>query len=308
MAGRRVQYILLLLGAGTYYIASGEWLSWVLLVTALGLPWLSLLLSLPAILGFRAAPAGVDVLEQGEEAELWLLGSCRMPLPPFKGFLRVESCFTGKAWRYAPEQGLSTQHCGGYRVGVEKARICDYLGLFSFRARHTKEQTILVRPREEWAPDLPDPQRLELERWVPKPGGGFSENHEHRLYRPGDSLNQLHWKLSAKVGDLMIREPMEPVRGAVLLTLRLAGTPEELDRKLGRLLWVGRYLLGRELDFELRALTGAGVLSFPVDTELALQKAVDRLLCSPLAAPGEGWEESIGASWRYHIGGDAHEG
>ena len=298
---------MLLLGTMVYYLASGEWIAWILLLTAAGLPWLSLLLSLPAILGFQAAPAGVDVLEQGEEAEIWLLGSCASPMPPFKGHIRVQSCFTGRSWRYEPDRGLSTEHCGGYRVRVEKAKICDYLGLFAFRARKTKEQTILVRPREMPVSDLLDPQRIELGSWVPKPGGGFSENHEHRLYRPGDNLNQLHWKLSAKVGDLLLREPMDPVRGAVLLTVSLRGDPDTLDRKLGRLLWVGRYLLERELDFEIRALTGSGVLSSHVADQPDLQKAVDRLLCAPVAEEGASWGDGIDACWQYHIGGDADE-
>ena len=68
MAGRRLEYLLLLIAAAVYYVASGEWISWILLLTVAGLPWLSLLLSLPAILGFQAAPAGAEVLEQGEEA------------------------------------------------------------------------------------------------------------------------------------------------------------------------------------------------------------------------------------------------
>lgn len=298
---------MLLLGALLYYVASGEWISWILLLTVAGVPWLSLLLSLPAIWGFQASPAGVDVLEQGEEAEIWLLGSCGSPMPPFKGHIRLQSCFTGRQWRYEPERGFSTEHCGGYRARVEKAKICDYLGLFAFRARNTKEQTILVRPREIPVSDLLDPQRLELGSWVPKPGGGFSENHEHRLYRPGDSLNQLHWKLSAKVGDLILREPMEPVRGAVLLTMSLRGDPDALDRKFGRLLWVGRYLLERELDFEIRALTGSGVLCSHVDSENDLQKAIDRLLCVPLAEDGAPWDDGVEACWQYHIGGDADE-
>ena len=108
---------------------------------------------------------------------------------------------------------------GGYRVTVEKARVCDYLGLFSFRVRKCREQTVLVRPKSQAVEDLVDPRGMEINAWVPKPGGGYAENHEHRLYRPGDNLNQLHWKLSAKVGDLILREPMEPVQGAVLLTV-----------------------------------------------------------------------------------------
>ena len=298
---------MLLMGVLVYYVASGEWISFVLLVTVAGLPWLSLILSLPAIRNFQVSPAGVEILEQGEEAEIWLLGSCRSPMPPFKGHLRIQSCFTGKSWRYEPEEGFSTLHCGGYRARVEKARICDYLGIFSFRARNSREQTILVRPKPAPVSDLVDPQRLELGSWVPKPGGGFSENYEHRLYRPGDSLNQLHWKLSAKMGELILREPMEPVRGAVLLTVTLAGEPDALDRKFGRLLWAGRYLLERELDFEIRALTGAGLSCFHVDSEDGLQKAIDQLLCAPLTQEGSSWEQDADACWQYHVGGEADE-
>ena len=307
MAARRLEYLLLLTGTAVYYVASGEWLAWILLLTAVGLPWLSLLLSLPAIWSFQAAPAGAEVLEQGEEAEIWLLGSCPFPLPPFRGILRVTNLLTGKSFRYEQDRGLSTEHCGGYRVAVEKAKVCDYLGLFAFRTRKTKEQTLVVRPRPQAVEDLVDPQRMEINSWVPKTGGGYAENHEHRLYRPGDNLNQLHWKLSAKVGNLILREPMEPVRGAVLLTLALRGSPAELDRKFGRLLYAGDYLLQRELDFEIHALTGAGVVCTHVEDQDTLYKAENRLLCQPLAEPGQSWEEGTPAQWQYHIGGDADE-
>lgn len=304
---RRLQYGLLLLGVAAYYVSSGEWISWILLVVTLGLPWLSLLLSLPAMVSFRVAPAGVDTLEMGEEADLWLLGSCSFPMPPFRGRIRVQSLQTGEDWRYCAEDGLPTDHCGGYRAKTEKVRIYDYLGLFSFRARKTQCQTVVIRPKPVPVEDLVDPQRLEIDRWIPKPGGGFAENHEHRPYRPGDNLNQLHWKLSAKVGNLITREPMEPVRGAVLLTLSLQGEPAELDRKFGRLLWAGRFLLDRELDFEVRALTAKGVLTLRVDSEAALLKAVDTLLCTGQPEKDVSWDHTGQASWQYHIGGDPDE-
>ncbi len=299
--------MLLLTGTAAYYLASGEWIAWVLLVCAVGLPWLSLLLSLPAILGFQASPAGAGIVEQGEQTELWLMGSCPFPMPPFRGFLRVYSCFTGKDCRYSPEKGFPTEHCGGYRIAVEKARVCDYLGLFSFPARKTREQRLLVRPKVTPVEDLVDPERMEINAWIPKSGGGFSENHEHRLYRPGDRLNQLHWKLSAKMGNLILREPMQAVQGAVLLTLTLSGTPQELDRKMGRLEYAAGYLLKRELDFEIRAMTGSGILSAYVDCEAALHRAIDQLLCTPLAQRDDGWDIGQQASWQYHIGGDGDE-
>ena len=53
MAGRRLIYLTVLSGCGIFYIAYGEWLSYLALMLVLMLPWLSLLLSLPAMLSLR---------------------------------------------------------------------------------------------------------------------------------------------------------------------------------------------------------------------------------------------------------------
>ena len=70
-------YLAALAGCGVFYIAYGEWLSWLILVLMLALPWFSLLFSLWPMLNFRLSPAGPEALEMGQPLELWLLGSCR---------------------------------------------------------------------------------------------------------------------------------------------------------------------------------------------------------------------------------------
>lgn len=306
MTANRLWYLAALLGAGAYYIASGQWISFLLLVAVLALPWLSLLLSLPAILNFHASPAGLDIIPMGEEAELWLLGSCFRPMPPFRGKIRMQTCITGEVRRYNAEQGLPTEHCGGIVATAEKMRVCDYLGIFAFPVKKLRSKTIRIRPTPLAVPDPPDIGAFLPRRWKPKPGGGFSESHEIRLYRPGDSLNQVHWKLSAKTGKLMLREPMDPIRGDVLLTMTLRGTPEELDRKFGRLEWMSNHLLDLEVPHILRVLTADGILSFPVSIPQDLYRAIDRLLCTR-AAESSIREHSFSASWQYHIGGDPDE-
>ena len=144
--------------------------------------------------------------------------------------------------------------------------------------------------------------------WRPKFGGGYAENHELRLYRPGDNLNQVHWKLTAKTGKWMLREPMEPQRGLVLLTMELRGTPEELDRKLGRLLWLGNHLLEKNISFRLRVLTGQGLEDREIASAQQLLEQLDALLCSPAAAEGSLPDPAAPASWHYHIGGEPDEG
>ena len=307
MAARRIWYLTALAGCLVFYVAYGEWFSFLLLCCILGLPWLSLLVSLPAMLQFRAEVAGTDRARQGVEAEVWILGTCPLPLPLFKGKIRLRRCITGESWRYKVHKGLPTDHCGGITAAVERGSVCDYLGLFSIPLRKPGKKTILIRPVPLPLPEPPDLQRYLARSWKPKFGGGYAENHELRLYRPGDSLNQVHWKLSAKTGKLILREPMEPVRGLILLTMTLRGTPDEIDRKFGRLLWMGTYLLGQEVRFEIRALTADGVQSFPVTSEQDLHRAIDTLLCAG-AAEGSVRDFDFAASWQYHIGGEPDEG
>ena len=306
MAARRIWYLTALAGCLVFYVAYGEWFSFLLLCCILGLPWLSLLVSLPAMLQFRAEVAGTDRARQGVEAEVWILGTCPLPLPLFKGKIRLRRCITGESWRYKVHKGLPTDHCGGITAAVERGSVCDYLGLFSIPLRKPGKKTILIRPVPLPLPEPPDLQRYLARSWKPKFGGGYAENHELRLYRPGDSLNQVHWKLSAKTGKLMLREPMVPERGLMLLTMDISGTAEELDRKFGRLLWLGTYLLEQSVPFEVRAMTDRGLESWSVASETELQKALEALLCSGPAA-GSVLEHSFAASWQYHVGGGADE-
>ena len=307
MLGRRMVYLTAVAGCGAFYIAYGEWFSWVTLLAVLGLPWLSLLLSLPAMVRFRLEPGGADALTVGGYGEVWLLGSSAFPLPPFRGKLRLRGCLSGRTLLCRSGSSVPTEHCGAFSVTVSRGRVCDYLGLFAFPVKDPGQKTVLIRPTPVPVPEPPDLKRYIARSWRPKFGGGFAENHELRLYRPGDSLNQIHWKLSAKTGNLTVREPMVPQRGLALLTMTVRGTAEELDRKFGRLLWLGRYLLDRDLPFQIRALTAQGVLSLAVANQDALTKAVDALLCAGAVGEGSIRDRNYAASWQYHIGGDPYE-
>ena len=87
MAHTRLIYLAVLLGCGIFCIAYGQWFSWVLLAVVLTFPWLSVLLSLGAIRKFQAAPAGAESLLMHTRVQLWLVGSCPFPMPPFRGTL-----------------------------------------------------------------------------------------------------------------------------------------------------------------------------------------------------------------------------
>lgn len=282
MAGERLIYGTALALCGLMYLVWGEWLLWVLLAAVLGLPWVSLGLSIRSIAAFRAVPSGPKHLVQGQHGELSLLGCCTRPVPPFRGRLVLQQGFTGQRSRYRPEKGIPTEHCGCLRVRVEKARVCDYLGIFAFPVRNRGETLVIVRPRS-----IPGPSPGEA--LAPAPLGGIRSQDDEALrpYCPGDSLKSVHWKLSAKSGTLIFRQPVTPQVELPKLQTVLSGSPGELDRKLGRLLWLGEAHLREDRAFSLEAVTGAGTLTFGIRSPQELYDALDQLLCAPLAEGGQ---------------------
>lgn len=306
MAERRILYLAVLALCLVFYWAYQEWLSWLLLMGVVWLPWLSLILSLPSMVTCSAKVCGPAAIVVGQELRISYAGASRLPLASLKGHMVASSRLTGYRRRLKSAQTLEDVHCGAYEIAFQKLWVYDYLGLFRLRVRKVEGMTVLVRPKQIPAETPPDTNRYLVNAWRPKSGGGFAENHELRLYRPGDSLRQIHWKLSAKTGKLIFREPMEALRGVALLTMELRGTPAELDKKLGRLLWMSNYLLGKEIPHRIQCLTGNGVESFCVSTPSELQDAIDALLAAaPAGADAE--TEYVAASWQYHIGGDTHE-
>lgn len=307
MAGRRVLYLTVLTGCLAFYIFYRYWLSWMVLLLVVLVPIFSALVSLPAMLTTRV---GIKIpktalLEEPAEAEV--LVRCAMPGPLFRGKLLVQRPMTGEQWYLGSPAQLPVEHCGGLRLRVVSGYVYDYLGLFRLKIRREGIRSLMVRPRPVAMEDPPDLSRYLARGWRPKPGGGFAENHELRLYRPGDNLRQIHWKLTAKTGKLILREAMNPDRGRAILTLDLNGSAQELDQKMGRLLWLSRYLLDAEVSHEIYALTGNGVACYRVNDEESMLRAVDSLLWEPVAKTGSIQDRKIPASWACHVGGQADE-
>lgn len=308
MVGRRILYSLVLVGCFIFYLAYQEWLAWFLFMILFLLPWFSLLVSLPAMLTTKLRLTLPPTAEAGTPLNLRILHSCPLPSPMRNCKLTVERPLTGQRWKLKESAPLPTEHCGTLKISVKKARILDYMGMSKLPIRLTPRSCeVCIRPVPIRVDDLPSLERCAALRWKPKPGGGFSENHELRLYRPGDNIQQIHWKLSAKTGNLILREPMEPARNRVLLRMDLTGTPEILDRKFGQLLWIGQHLLENQISFHLQCLTSLGTEEWPVDSLSDLDLALEQLLGRSQPTAGSLLTRHEVANWQYFIGGGSHE-
>ena len=305
MAKRRCLYLAVLLCATVFYWANHQWLGWLLLLAVLILPVLSLVLSLPGVFTLRIRMACPSAVSCGDQILVQVTNESWLPVPMHRCIISVYKPLTKVKSMLKSGGTLPTQHCGKLFCRVEKVMITDYLGLFCFHMKTSVTATVTVLPEPITVTHPPQLCQRFTASWKPKPGGGFAENHEMRLYRPGDNLNQIHWKLSAKTGKLVIREPMIPAGQHVVVGLSLWGSEEALDIKFGRLIGLCTYLQDMGIHFELQAVTAAGVMHYPITTQQDIVKAVDTLLGMEPAAQNEELTDS--AAHIYWIGGTADD-
>lgn len=308
MVKRWLQYLAVWTVCLVFYFAYRQWMAWIVLMSVSLLPLLSLAVSLPAMLLSRFTLSLPDAVVVGSITPLDIRLECPLPPPIWRMKVTARHTLTEKTWILQPGLDCPTEHCGGLYITFTGGRVYDYMGLFFLPKKPPADTRLLIRPKQLRPKDLPDPDKNIVTFWKPKAGGGFSENHELRLYRPGDSLRQIHWKLSSKTGNLIYREPMVLVSNRLLLRLVHGGAPAQLDRKLGKMLWLGLYLQRRGLQYDVLADTVEGQKLWHIDSKQALVEVVDALLCTePLEQSELTVPTTSGSVWQYYIGGDAHE-
>lgn len=300
MITKRLCYIAALVGCVVFYIAYQAWFSTLLLWTVVLLPLVSLLAGLPSIRRFELQLTCEREIDIGDTLTVSVSADTALP---YRVKLRLRRCITGEEWRFGDHAQLPVDHCGAIAVSVRRAVVYDPLGLIGIPVRldDTLFAVAMPTPLETALPAEMD--TIVAVSWRPKAGGGFSEYHEMRDYRPGDSLKHIHWKLTAKRGEPILREPMQPEL-RWLLMLDVCGTPEELDRKFGRLLFLGRELLRRGLPFEIAAMTEKGLLRSSVVTVEDLEGAVSELLCMSPTVSMTVRDHRFAALRQHEIGGE----
>jgi uncharacterized protein (DUF58 family) len=136
-------------------------------------------------------------------------GAERLPVIPARG--GVEAMVEVVAFRRGP-----LVMAGGI---VARA---DPLGLFRAICRVPAPQTVLVLPRRYPLPMLRLPGQTQYQRGGVAMAAGIGESEEFvalREYRRGDSLRRVHWRSSARLGELTVKEFQDEyfVRHALVL-------------------------------------------------------------------------------------------
>lgn len=113
------------------------------------------------------------------------------------------------------------QRCGCVRMTVEGLQCSDFCGLARF-VRKAADTAYTVMLPEESRIDLSVLQEegFDMESFhysASRPGEDPGEAYAIRDYRPGDSIRQIHWKLTGKLEEPVIRERSYPVDDTVLV-------------------------------------------------------------------------------------------
>ncbi len=123
---------------------------------------------------------------------------------------------------------------GRYSIGVRSILFRDFLGLFAVRHRPLERKSILVKPRIRLIAHKKIPAAMVSEGNVLAGlyESGNDEMVDIRAYVPGDSLRKMHWKLTAKTGNPMVRDMRNELDNDILLLLDVGMAAEQNERTL----------------------------------------------------------------------------
>ena len=147
---------------------------------------------------------------------------------------------------------IDTLSIGVVKLVVNKVTLTDPLHFFSITIPDTATLEIPVFPEEKAQDDLPlTPASDGLEEYTESDSKGSvsSDIKEIREYRPGDRLQRIHWKLSAKLDDLFVKEMAHTSILSLVLLPEL--TRDKIEDTVAVLLGCIHVLQNREERFEI---------------------------------------------------------
>lgn len=309
MAASVVIWLLCAVGFSVWFVFAPSAVTLTLAVGAVVLPILSVIAAFVLRKKVTAELILPDSMLKNRQSTLKLAAENRAPIP----FLRVRAeiraenlltsetaaqsvnCVLPAKGRSDAELSFCAAHCGVIHLQLKKLFVYDFFGLVPLPVPCTQEKRLLILP-DTFEPKLRLPlhsgQTEESDIYSQeKPGTDYAEVFQVREYREGDSPKQIHWKLTTKYDELMVRDPGLPLERSVLLFWERGSTeetPGQTDAMVESLVSVARALLQQGVRCTLVWNSGAGVPEhYTLRQEEELYAFLDKLL-QARACPQDG--------------------
>ena len=128
------------------------------------------------------------------------------------------------------EPEAESSRCGCLRLAISRAEVRDWFGLICLVRNTRAEATVLIRPDLYPVTIRPDTDPGDCSR---EAGGNHRPAEEPepgdlRPYIPGDDVRRIHWKLSEKTNQTLVRESAPEALNRIALLLE-TNLPEQSD-------------------------------------------------------------------------------
>ena len=231
----RIMWLLWLIFMAGATVVTGSWLmAAVFLFSAL----LLILSAAVTSLGGRKTVIKLSVPRAAERKEnfrgrLTLQNQTVWPVFGGKGQILWENLFTGEHGEIPLSFSLGCKEtrtiefeacsswCGCVKVQFSSWKCNDFFHVFSVRRQAVAEGCTVIMPEKQNSDfSFLTREGFDMESFRysgNRPGDDPGETYDIREYQAGDSIRQIHWKLSGKLDDIMIREKSFPVDDTVLI-------------------------------------------------------------------------------------------
>ena len=121
---------------------------------------------------------------------------------------------------------IKSDHCGDVEIILENIKCMDYFELYYVRKSIKKGEKIYILPQIGAVEDISINTKTNVdidgEKFSEvKPGDDPSQVFDFREYHPGDKLHSIHWKLSARRGNYMVKDYSLPLNGNYCILMDL---------------------------------------------------------------------------------------
>ena len=241
----KLLYLFFLIGATILVSCRGGNISYLLFYFALLLPVLAFFYSLYVFYRFIIVQDVSRVVVKAQEVPYRLLLANEDFLPFthirlhfFSDMVRMKPADPGVISLLPHEEirvdtKMYCKYRGTYPVGVKSVEVTDFLGLFTIRYPMMSQIRLTARPRIIPLEQL----KIVLQEQDPKtslfPVSRLQDlpDYELRSYLPGDSRKYIHWKNSARAGELLVRKQMPEELFETILFMDLTPQGEGMEAK-----------------------------------------------------------------------------
>lgn len=291
---QRLNYFLLLISAGLFYVFYNGYLSYLLFIFVLILPLISLFITLIAyFINHVSVSLDKEIISYHDTAALQILRQKNALIPvsrirfdkQINQFLSNEHnverlSFDTTQWI----NKIEGKHCGKMDIIIYNFYDYDYLGLIKIKKHQRNTLSLLILPiKKDIKKYIEHLELFNQSNTVYDPyhsGDDYSELFDMREYRDGDPINRIHWKLSTKQQKLIIKEGSSPIDKRIMVTFQLTYDTNENDEILSTFHSFCLYLcqLSYPFDIAYKILKHREIMICHIENENQYMQALQEML------------------------------